>query len=477
MIKHLKIKIIAGLFLILCNQLTAQTLQPSASYYLDSCILAQMESDHIPGLSACIVKEGQTRWVGVYGDANIELSIPVDTSTLFLLASVSKTITITALMQLWEEGLFELDHDINDYMPFSIRIPNDTLAPITFRMLCTHTSSIRDNWGIMPVYWNGDSPIPLEEYLFDYLNPDGANYNQNLNFYNQPPGTVYNYSNIGVTLLGYLVELIGDSTFTYQTKERIFDPLQMNETAWFLSELDTSHIAMPYSWNGTSYFPRGYYGFSYYPAGSLRTSVDQLANFLLCYLSGGTYLGQQILESSTVDMIRTPQVPQINPYIGLIWQTGTSSVGKVFWGHTGGFYGASTVINHCPEDNTGVIILSNGDDLDFMPLMVVLFNYAEDSIFVTSVPSHFSDQYAEINNIWPNPISEKATIKYSLEKPENITLQILNIEGMEVKNLVNEKQLAGGYIIQVDILDLPAGIYFCVLKTNNGIQTRKMIKL
>lgn len=474
--KHLSIKIIAGLLLILCNQLPAQTLQTSSSPYLDSCILVQMGIDHIPGLSACIVKEGQTRWVGVYGDANIEASIPVDTVTLFFIASVSKTITVTALMQLWEEGLFELDDDINDYMPFSVRIPNDTLAPITFRMLCTHTSSIRDNWGLMPVYWNGDSPIPLEEYLFDYLNPEGANYNQNTNFYNQPPGTDYNYCNIGVTLLGYLVELIGDSTFTYQTKERIFEPLQMNETAWFLSELDTSHIAMPYSWNGTSYFPRGYYGISYYPAGSLRTSVDQLANFMLCYLNGGTYLGQQILQSSTIEMIRTPQVPQINPGAGLIWHTATFG-GRVLWGHSGGFYGVTTALSTCPEENTGVIILSNGDDLDFAPIVDLLFNYAEDSIFVTSVPSHFSDQNTVINNIWPNPISEKTTISYTLKKPDKITLQILNIEGFEVKTLVDRKQQTGEHKIVISNLDLPAGVYFCVIKTNNGIHTRKIIKL
>jgi len=474
--KHLSIKAIAALFLFICNQLPAQTLQKSSSPYLDSLIDSIMENGHESGLSACIVKEGQIRWVGVYGDANIELGIPVDTSTLFLLASVSKTITVTTLMQLWEEGLFELDHDINDYMPFSVRIPNDTLAPITFRMLCTHTSSIRDNWGLMPVYWNGDSPIPLGEYLYDYLNPEGDNYNPSLNFYNLPPGTAYNYCNIGVTLLGYLVGLIGDSTFTYQTKDRIFDPLQMNETAWFLSELDTSQIAMPYSWNGTSYFPRGYYGFSYYPAGPLRTSIDQLANFLLCYLNNGSYLGQQILQSSTVEMIRTPQVPEINPGVGLIWQTGTLG-GKVYWGHQGGFYGASTLLTHFPEENIGMIVLSNGDDLDILPIINALVEYATDSIFVTSIPAYSPDLNAIIININPNPITEKTTIKYTLEKPDKITLQILNIKGIEVKTLIDKNQIAGEYTIMINNLDLPAGVYFCVIKTNESLQTTKMIKL
>jgi len=311
--KYLSIQFIAGLLLILCNPLLAQTVQNSSSPYLDSCFLTQMQDDHIPGISSCIIKGGQIRWIGVYGYANFELDIPVDTSTLFMLASVSKTITVTALMQLWEEGEFELDDDINDYLDFEVRHPVDSLIPITFKMLCTHTSSIRDNWNLMPNYFGGDSPIPLGEYLFDYLNPDGDDYNPDLNFYyNQAPGTVYNYSNIGAALIGYLVEVIGDSTFSYQTKEGIFEPLQMNETAWFLSELDTMHIAMPYSWNGSVYTPYGHYGYSDYPAGQLRTSVDQLANFLLCYMNGGTYLGQQILQESTVQEILSPQVPQFD---------------------------------------------------------------------------------------------------------------------------------------------------------------------
>jgi len=146
--KHLTISIITGLLIIHCGQIPAQKSQPKSSPYLDNYIQYNMANQYIPGLSACIVKEGQIRWTGTYGMANIEQNIPVDTSTLFMLASVSKTVTVTAFMQLWEEGSFGLDEDINQYLPFEVRHPVDSLAPITFRMLCTHTSSIRDNWGL-----------------------------------------------------------------------------------------------------------------------------------------------------------------------------------------------------------------------------------------------------------------------------------------------------------------------------------------
>ncbi len=477
--KYLSIKIITGLFIILCNQLPAQIIYPSSSPYLDSCFQTTMQDDHIPGISACMIKGGEIRWIGIYGYANFELDIPVDTSTLFMLASVSKTITVTALMQLWDEGLFELDDDINEYLDFEVKHPVDSLTPITFRMLCTHTSGIKDNWGLMPNYFGGDSPIRLGEYLFNYLDQEGDNYDSTLNFYyNQEPGTEYNYSNIGAALIGFLAEEIGDSTFSYQTQQNIFEPLQMYETAWFLSELDTMHIAMPYAWNGTAYIPYGHYGYSDYPAGQLRTSVDQLANFLLCYKEGGSYLGQQILQESTVQEMLTLQVPLIDPRQGLIWYR-VPSEEELWWGHTGGHLGVSTAMFFCPEKDYGHIILTNGSNLYYSigSLAHILYNYAEDSIPITSVPSYYAEQKTVISNIWPNPIAEKTTIKYVLEKPDIITLKILNLDGIELVTLVDKKQMAGEHSITFNGLDLPAGIYFCVLKTNNRVQTIKMIKL
>ena len=623
--KQLTITIITGLILVLSYQLTAQTTQPKSSPYLDGIIETHMANAHIPGLSSCIVKEGQIRWIGAYGMANFEQDIPVDTSTLFMLASVSKTVTVTALMQLWEEDLFELDDDINDYLDFEVRIPGFPTAPITFKMLCTHTSSIEDNWGIMYYYWGQDSPIPLGEYLFDYLNPEGANYDPELNFLNQPPGTVYDYSNTGAALIGYLVEIMGDSTFSYQTQENIFEPLGMNETSWFLSELDTLHIAMPYSWNGSGYTPYGHYGYSDYPAGQLRTSIDQLANFLLCYMNGGTVQGQQILQSETVDMILTPQIPQIAPDVCLIWHR-VFSGGKVYWGHGGGDNGVKTTIYFRPEDNTGVIFLTNGE-VDFLDLGVLLFNYAADSIEVHCLPEgitfttqeeidNFQTNYpycteiegdVEINGdeiqnlngldmvtaiggdlrinsndaltslsgienitsiggelrivfntsltslsglenieaatitdlsiflntnlsdcdaqsicdylatpngtieihdnasgcasqsevqadcdsitsvveiqsdktftISPNPLESTSLIQYTLNQNSPVTLQILDLSGREMLILVDEYQQQGEQHIIFNTGDLPSGIYFCVLKTNNEKQTKKIIKL
>ena len=137
-----------------------------------------MESDNIPGLSVAVVKGEHIVWDKSFGMANIEQNIPVSDTTMFMLASVSKTITATALMQLWEDDLINLDEDNNSYLPFNVVHPDYPNIPITPKMLLTHTSGIKDNWNVMD-YYDGDSELALGYYLEQYLTPNGDFYNQN----------------------------------------------------------------------------------------------------------------------------------------------------------------------------------------------------------------------------------------------------------------------------------------------------------
>src|SRR5712675_1456396 len=105
----------------------------------------QLRTLDVPGLAAAVVKNGRIVCTATAGLANIEENRPVTPDTLFLIASVSKTITATAVMQLYDERKFQLDDDINRYLPFTVRIPASPSAPITFRQLLNHTSSIKDN--------------------------------------------------------------------------------------------------------------------------------------------------------------------------------------------------------------------------------------------------------------------------------------------------------------------------------------------
>ena len=211
-----------------------------------------METHLIPGVSISIVKNGDIVWDKYFGYSNIDENIFVDENTMFILASISKTVTATALMQLFENGFFELDDDIDDYLPFNVYHPDYPLVPITFKMLLTHLSGIKDNWSVM-TYYDGDPQLELSYYLNEYLAPGGEFYNSNLNFTNSMPGTNHTYTNNGAALIGLLVEEISNQPFNEYCSENIFAPLSMNNAFWFLSEIDNlDQVASPYQVTGGS---------------------------------------------------------------------------------------------------------------------------------------------------------------------------------------------------------------------------------
>ena len=377
---------------------------------IDDFIINEMYVNHILGLSASVVRYGNVLWTGSYGYANISQNLPVTDTTLFMLASISKTITATALMQLYEQGYFELDDPINDYLPFQVNNPNYSSTDITFRMLLTHSSSIRDNWDNMPG-GAGDPPIPLGEYLEEYLTPGGEYYHGNLNFYPQEPGTDYHYCNIGATLVGYLVEVVSGMPFDEYCEMNIFEPLDMDETAWFLADLNVNHIAVPYSWDGNNFIPHEHYGYPDYPDGQLRTSATQLSHFLLMMMNHGEYNSTHILKESTVDLMLTPQL-SYEQGIGLIWYQ-DSLPGRTLWGHTGGDTGVSTFMFFEPETNIGVIILTNGENQDLYGIMSALFTFIE-------------------NPNTPTPPTIRGSIDGKVEKPYRYTVSSTDPNGDDV---------------------------------------------
>ncbi|MAF64838.1 MAG: serine hydrolase [Planctomycetes bacterium] len=351
------------------------SLSPAAaqSADLDEFIIEKMRAAHVPGLSACIVKEDRMVWAGGYGYADITQGIGVTPDTLFMLASISKAVTGTALMQLWERGLFDLDEDVNSGLRFSVRNPSHPLVPITYRSLLAHVSGIKDNWAVMDsLYVQGDSPIPLGYFLREYLAPGGQWYFPGQNYYYWAPQTHFAYSNIGFALVGHAVESISGIGFDRYCQERIFEPLGMNETSWRLADLDPDHVAMPYSWDGATeqFVPYGHYGYPDYPDGGLRTSTVQLARFLLAHMNGGEHRGRRILEPATVADMHTVQYPALDGTQGLAlyyWNV----AGQLRLGHAGGDWGLMTEMWFRPSDRVGVILFANGDAF-FGPMMAVL---------------------------------------------------------------------------------------------------------
>lgn len=367
-----------------------------APAWLDAGDAAQLEAfigdamlaKHIPGLSAAIVRDGELSWSGAFGMADPYLGVPVDESTLFMLASISKTVTGAALLQLVDDGLLDLDDPVGEHLPFPVVHPLFPGTAITARMLLTHTSGLSDNWGAMP-YYPGDPTYALHDYLFDYLTPGGALYDAAKNFKPWAPGSAYSYCNNALALVGLMVEHVSGVSFPERCASELFAQLGMPQSAWFLADLDPDQVAMPCAWNGSAYTPYGQYGFADYPSGQLRTSAVQLARFLGMVIDGGQCDGAAILEPTTADALTTPQVPAIDPSQGLVWYSWHVG-GRSVWGHNGGDQGVSTEMWFDPATGIGVVVLTNGEAW-FSDIIDALFDHAEQFPPATSLTTDVTE--------------------------------------------------------------------------------------
>ena len=333
----------------------------AASGSIDDYIMITMQYYHIPGVNACVFDDGEIIWTGAYGFANVAAIRPVTPQTTFMLASISKTLTGTALLQLWEAGRFSLDGDINDFSSFDLFNPNYATTPITFRQLLTHTASLDDNWTVMlSTYCQGDSPWQLPDYTYNYFAPGGSIYDPVANFETWRPGSHWEYCNHNFVAAGYLVGAVAGIPFAQYCRDSVFLPLDMAETSWFVADLDTLQMAMPYAFNGTSYIELGHFSYADYPAGALRTSAPQLARHLIAISQYGRYHDRRILDSATVAAMVTPQFPQLNSDQGLTWYR-TTIDNRTVWGHAGGDQGVSTYACVDMAERFGVVVLTNGE--------------------------------------------------------------------------------------------------------------------
>ena len=345
---------------------------------LDQFIVEEMADAHVPGLAACIVRGDEIIWCNGYGYADIESEVTVSHNTPFMLASISKTFVAIAAMHLQENGNFSINDPINSMLDFNVTHPDDT-TPITTKMLLSHTAGIKDNWSVIdPVVVDGDSPIALGEFLKEYLTADGEYYNNRRNFIGDGVIQKTVYSNIGAALAAYVIEVESGIPFNTYCKQYIFEPLQMVDTAWHISDLDQSIVALPYEWSFGGWESYGHYGYPDYPSGQLRSGAEQLATFLMMFGNDGTANGTQILSADSVTEMSVAHYPDLDSQQGLVWYW-WEITNQRFIGHNGGDYGSSTEMG-VRDDGLGFVILMNseGSNNTLMNIEEALLNAASD---------------------------------------------------------------------------------------------------
>jgi len=330
------------------------------NFDFDSEINLLMKLGHMPSLSACIIKNDSMIWYKGYGYYDrSNRKIPTD-DTVYMVASISKTFTATAILQLYERGLFDLDDDVSEYLPFDLKNPKYPNVNITFRMLLAHQSSLTKAKFTFPIYFTflGYSFDWLDEYLL----PNGGIYDEDA-WLDVPPGEEYCYSDIDFGILGYLVENLSNQSFNDYCKEHIFQPLNMTNTSFELGDFKYSNLAVPYFWVPGFYIPLPHIntGSVCIPAGGLRTSISDLSHYLIAHINNGVYNDKQILKNETIELMHSVQYPNSfegNYRYGLGWMI-WNSTDDIYGGHIGMIIGGRAEMWYRQSDKTGVIYFWN----------------------------------------------------------------------------------------------------------------------
>lgn len=337
---------------------------------LETFVEEELSAQNIPAISLLIFKEGNILYEGLFGESNVDQNLALADDHLFLLASVSKTVTATALMQLYDQGEFGLDDKINDYLSFSVSVPGES-TDITFRMLLTHTSGIADGSALDGQYYYGsDSPVALDYFLENYLVPGGDFYNASENFHNFEPGTEHEYSNEGSALIAVLVEQISGVDFNTYCKQNIFTPLGMEDTFWRLDEINQT-IVQPYTYTNGQFDEIQHYTFTDYPNGGLRSTAKDLFTFFSAFAQNGRSNNHQLLQSSTVAAMLSPQIPDIDAEVGL--HMFLMDPENDLWGHDGGEQGVATIMAFNKSTKVGAIVLSNEGEADLDEILKLAY--------------------------------------------------------------------------------------------------------
>jgi serine beta-lactamase-like protein LACTB len=331
-----------------------KSLAPEKRAQIEKAISTFMSANSVPGISAAVVQDGQPIWSQGFGMADLENSVPATPATLYRLASVSKPITATGVMQLWERGKLDLAAPVQKYCP---AFPQKE-SPITASELLGHLGGIR--------HYNADGKGDIPEDSAKHF----ASMEESLQVFAADaliakPGTKFHYSTYGYTLIGCVLEGAASQKYMDYVRENVFRPAGMEHT-----QADEFFAIVPHRTRWYHKDPSGVVrnagvlDSSYkIPGGGLISSAEDMARY------EGAILADKLVRRSTRDAMWTQQKAADGSQNGyaLGWGTNAESGVKLI-AHTGGQQGTSTSVILAPERNAGVVVLANLDGVDVQAL-------------------------------------------------------------------------------------------------------------
>jgi len=292
---------------------------------LENEILTIKEKYDLTGGTVVLFNKNKINNLVNFGNANLEKNIPVNSETLFRVASISKTITAIAFMQLVEHNKISLDENISKLLGFTCSNPYHPEIAITPRMLLSHTSTLTDDPNAYDQFLTAtyeNNPVPN---LASLMTDSGKYYSKNL-FLNQKPGTYFNYCNLNYGIIGTIIEKISGLRFDEYCSTFIFKPLGINATFNVSTIANINNLATLYRKTDHAWTPQtDYYNgippvfeninnytigtnaIRFAPQGGLRISATDLSKIFSVFLNDGKYQKQHIISKASIKAMASSQ--------------------------------------------------------------------------------------------------------------------------------------------------------------------------
>jgi CubicO group peptidase (beta-lactamase class C family) len=356
----MKSPLLLSLFIYFCThslnaQPPANSIYADAIQFIDAWLDAQQAYEHIPGLSVGIVKDQELIWSKGYGFSNVKKEVPASAATIYSICSMSKFFTSIAIMQLYENGKLRLDDSVSGILPaFDLPQQFKESGPVTIRGLLTHSSGLPRESDFP--YWTGpDFKFPTEEQVTERLEKQKTLY---------PASTYIQYSNLGMIILGQIVEKVSGIPYDTYVEEHILKPLRLADTHPYLPTNELGNrMAVGYSAikrDGTRDPTPSFDTKGVKAAVGFSSTVDDLADFASWQFRLLNKGGKEILKASTLKEMQ--RVHFTDPDWKMQWGLGFAvwpQNGKTLVGLSGKCPGYRTTLLIEPAEKLAFIVMIN----------------------------------------------------------------------------------------------------------------------
>lgn len=325
---------------------------------VDGWLASARDYDRIPALSVGVVVGEDLVWAKGYGTLDAAGKVPATPRTLYSICSISKLFTSVALMQQWEAGRVQLDAPITTYLPWATLKPaKGESAPITLRGALTHSAGLPRE-ADFPYWFDTTNPFPTREALRARLPAQTRLY---------PAARYFQYSNLGLTLVGETVEAVSGQPYAAYVQTNILDPLQMKDTH---TNLPAGQLgkALAVGWSarnrdGSRHVLAAFDTRAIAPAAGFTSTVEDLARFAAWQFRLLKSEKPELLRASTLREMQRVQF--MDPDWQTSWGLGFSvsrSGGQTYVGHNGSCPGYETQLRLHPTSETAVILMENAPE-------------------------------------------------------------------------------------------------------------------